>query len=65
MKEKNPRFEIYFSPKNAKQPWGWRLYARNGEIVASGEGHTYEKDAARAVRAVKRAVQQIAAKEAK
>ena len=28
--------------------WRWRLYADNGEIVASGEAHESERDAQRA-----------------
>lgn len=42
--------------------WRWRL-ARNGEILASGEGFTRKADAERAVRAVKRAVLAIDARE--
>lgn len=34
----------------------WRLRAGNGEIVASGEGHTTESDAKRAWRTVERIV---------
>jgi uncharacterized protein YegP (UPF0339 family) len=35
-----------------KKDWGWRLKAGNGEIVASGEGHTRPADAERAFRTV-------------
>lgn len=34
----------------------WRLRAGNGEIVASGEGHTTESDSKRAWRTVERIV---------
>lgn len=72
MKTKNPRFEIYqvggswlgpYKPREVIKPkggeWRWRLIARNGEIIASGEGFTREKGAHRAVAAVKRAVAKI------
>jgi uncharacterized protein YegP (UPF0339 family) len=29
--------------------WYWRLQADNGEIIASGEGHTSKRDAKRAM----------------
>ena len=63
MRAKNPRFEVYESMKNPNAPHRWRLYARNGEIIASGEGYTTKKDAERAVRAVKRAVLAIVEQE--
>lgn len=52
-KPANPRFEVY---RGIGTDWHWRLIARNGEIVASGEGFTLQKDAERAVKAVVRAV---------
>lgn len=68
-KPKNPRFEVYEGwwrnrPKGSKSgpEWRWRLFAKNGEIIASGEGFTRERDANRAVRAVIRAVTQIRAR---
>lgn len=39
-----PRFEVY----NARDGWRWRLRARNGRIIATGESHTRERDALRA-----------------
>lgn len=63
MKTKNPSFEVYES-FHGKPEWRWRLYARNGEIVAQGEGFTSARDARRAVAAVKRAVRAIDQREA-
>lgn len=34
-----PRIEIYQSESNT-QKWRWRFRAKNGEIVAQGEGYT-------------------------
>ena len=39
-----PRFEVY----KARDGWRWRLRARNGRIIATGESHTRERDALRA-----------------
>lgn len=50
---KNPRFDVYL---DYRKEWRWTLYAKNGEIIASGEGYGSEKDVRRAVRAVQRAV---------
>lgn len=47
---KAPRFEVY---QDRRGEWRWRLRARNGRIIAQGEGHTRERDAWRAVEAVK------------
>jgi uncharacterized protein YegP (UPF0339 family) len=73
-KPKNPRFEVYpgkttmlgvlkpgdvIAPRGVDGSWRWRLYARNGEIVASGEGYTTERDARKGVKAVQRAVRAI------
>ena len=58
--QKNPRFDVY---RDHVQFWRWTLYAKNGEIVASGEGYTTEADAKRGVRAVIRAVTAIVGKE--
>ena len=60
--KKNPRFEVYQSFVGM-QKWRWRLVARNGEIIASGEDFTTKRDAQRAVRAVKRTVAAIAMRE--
>lgn len=51
---KTPRFDVY----QAKDGWRWRLLAANGRTLASGEGFTRERDARRAVEAVRRAVEQ-------
>ena len=40
-----PRVDIYEDEAGA---WRWRLRAGNGEIVATGESHTTERDARRA-----------------
>lgn len=59
---RNPRFEVYRSMVG-RRDWRWRLYARNGEIVACGEGYASERDAERGVEAVKRAVLSVTAYE--
>ena len=41
---KGPRFEVYRS----RDGWRWRLRARNGRVIATGESHTRERDALRA-----------------
>lgn len=72
LKPKNPRFDVYLSGAMTDHrtmavvggEWRWRLIARNGEIIASGEGFTSKKDANRAVAAVKRAVLSIDANDA-
>lgn len=45
-----PRFEVY---QDAAGEYRWRLVAGNGEVVASGEGHTRREDAERAVETVR------------
>lgn len=35
--------------------WRWRLQARNGKVVAQGEGHSSPRDAKRAFIGVQRA----------
>lgn len=45
-----PRFEVY----QAADGWRWRLRARNGEVIASGEAYKSKRGAARGVAAVKR-----------
>lgn len=62
-KPTNPRFEVYQSLPESFPEWRWRLLARNGEIIASGESYTSEKDARRAVKAVKRAIHAILLRE--
>lgn len=51
---KTARFEVY----KAKDGFRFRLIAANGRIIASGEGHTRERDAWRAVRTVAKAAQE-------
>lgn len=61
-KPKAPRFEVYhgIDRETYAQAWHWRLIARNGEIIASGEGgFTSRRDALRATESVKRAVAKI------
>lgn len=45
-----PRFEIYEDDAGEHR---WRLVAGNGEIVATGEGHTRWEDAERAIETVR------------
>lgn len=40
-----PKVEFF---EDDKGEWRWRVKAANGEIVATGEGHTREGDAVRA-----------------
>lgn len=58
-----PRFEYYLSevPMKAgaskpRQDYRWRLVARNGETLASGEGFTTKASVKRAIDAVRNAV---------
>lgn len=44
------KFEKY---NDAAGQWRWRLRARNGKIIASGEGYRDEKDCDRAIEIVK------------
>jgi uncharacterized protein len=46
------KIEVYAA---AKAEWRWRLKARNGEIVASGEGYKTKSGAMRGAEAFKRA----------
>lgn len=46
-----PRFVVY----EAKDGYRWRLIAANGRIIATGEAHTRERDAWRAVETVREA----------
>lgn len=46
------KFEIY---PDAAGEWRWRLKARNGRIVASGEGYKTQAGAMRGTQALKRA----------
>jgi uncharacterized protein YegP (UPF0339 family) len=43
-----PRFDVYL----AADGWRWRLLAGNNKVIASGEAHTRERDAWRAIRTV-------------
>ena len=45
MSKRTPRFVVY----KAKDGWRWRLLAANNRIIATGEAHTRERDAWRAV----------------
>lgn len=60
MRARAPKFEIYsafsFENDKRKSEWHWRLVAGNGEIQASGEGHTSKRDAHRAVEDLKASV---------
>lgn len=48
---KQPRFEVW---KNKAGEWQWHLKARNGEIIASGEGYKRRAGAVRGVQALVR-----------
>lgn len=48
------RFEVYQTVTTGE--WRWRLLARNGRILASGEGFDSRANAVRAVSVIKRAV---------
>lgn len=52
MATKTPVIEIYRDPAGE---WRWRLHARNGEVLASGEGYKTPAGAQRGVVAFKRA----------
>lgn len=45
---RKPRFVVY----KARDGWRWRLVAANNRIIATGEAHTRERDAWRAVETV-------------
>jgi uncharacterized protein YegP (UPF0339 family) len=45
---KRPKFVVYRS----KDGWRWRLKSANGRVLASGEAHTRERDADRALATV-------------
>ena len=49
---KRPRFQVY----QAADGWRWRLLGANNRLIAeSGEAYTRERDAYRAVNAVRKA----------
>jgi hypothetical protein len=48
-----------------REDWRWRLKAGNGEIVASGEGYTAERDARRGFSAVAVAVLELVTEDVK
>lgn len=48
---KQPRFEVY----RAKDGHRWRLIAANGRVLATGEAHTREADAYRALKTAAKA----------
>lgn len=54
-KTEPPKAHVEFH-EDAAGEWRWRLKAANGEIVATGEGHTREVDAMRAYLAASRAM---------
>jgi uncharacterized protein YegP (UPF0339 family) len=60
VKSKNPRFNVY---EDSIGQWRWTLYAKNGEVIASGESYGTKRDARRAVKAVIRTVLAIVARE--
>jgi uncharacterized protein YegP (UPF0339 family) len=53
--KKLARYEVYKGKARegiggpSKQVWRWRLISANGRIIATGEAHTRERDAWRAV----------------
>jgi uncharacterized protein YegP (UPF0339 family) len=44
------KFHIW---KGATKQWYWRLRAKNGEIIATGEGYTRKRDALHAIKLVR------------
>jgi uncharacterized protein YegP (UPF0339 family) len=46
------KFVIYNDESGSGEPWRWRLKARNGAIIASGESHRDVTDTRRAIREV-------------
>ena len=46
---KRPRFSVY---QDKSGGYRWRLLAGNNKVIASGEAHTRERDAWRAIRTV-------------
>lgn len=50
------KVEFYEQEDGGEQPWRWRVRARNGEIVASGESHASEAKAVQAFNAAARAI---------
>lgn len=49
------KFEIYTKTTwLGRREWRWRLRARNGEIVASGEGYTSKRRCVEAVELIQR-----------
>ena len=50
------RVEFYKS--GLLRQWRWRVRAANGEIVASGESHSSQRDAMRAFQAATEAMQE-------
>ena len=49
--EKNPKFEVY---KDKKGEFRFRLKARNGEIIATGEGYKAKKSCLNGIASVKK-----------
>lgn len=52
------KVEIYRS-RSGKQPWRWRVRARNGRIICQGEGHPTKAKALRAAVGVVRVTAQF------
>lgn len=50
---KTARFVVY---KDKKGQFRWRLQAKNGRILAQGEGHSRRSSAVRAIEAIKRTI---------
>jgi uncharacterized protein YegP (UPF0339 family) len=44
------KFEIYRQLSLPQGPWRWRLSARNGKIVAEGEGYEHAYDMIRTIK---------------
>lgn len=47
---------IYYKSRSKSQPWRWKLVGRNGEKVATGEGHPTRAKAVRAFLTVKKGI---------
>ncbi len=50
------KYEIY---KDRRGEWRWRLRARNGEVIASGEGYRRRVDCVHSIRLIKKSAKAV------